>query len=938
MATARVLELRVHGVSNTPPQQLLGLRPEPDGTGPRPWLVAGGEVTGFYRSTTARPHDPVTVEAYSWGQLTSGARTARDVERALWTLLLPFTLANVALYARPGIPAEPDQERWGSRSGLAAWLIRLFCLSLTGTLVLTVTGIGVDLVGWQCVDRDCLARMPGPWEFLAEGWWREDARALAAGLLLPLALLVLLGLMAWRTYQYEAEMPADPCPGPAPRDRRAGGATRDPAAGAASRGGESRCGPHGEPDEPDEPAPPRNPLQDPTFWCGEGQLRRAGVLHLCTGAVVAAAVPLVAVLRMDPPHGLRSALAWPTVTAIGAVLVIAVVAAGRPYLSRRAGYTPLGPWSVAVAVLTGLGLAGTFLILLLPDGPAGVPLTELRPPPGCVRDAAVPGCRADRSLPGYDAIFAWLAVYQVLLLIAIGAVARSGRRALVPPALGGALLPLARAWVDGSLPGAPSAPAALSIWMLTGPAIALAGTGLLLPRAHPDADRHPDGPDRADPHPGKPDQADRHPGGPDQNGPGPGGPQPGGPDRERPTADRETAVREAADPGTDVAWGGRGPALIAGAGWLMAVAYCAGLLYWVAARLDGAVRPGGTSPVTLPQPVIWAGLAFVVALAVLGCTLLGAGIVFQVLRHREYARLTRPGTGLSAHDLRRCRDVSRFRALHRLVGDHAIRLIGCYAAATAALVTLSCAAALSHTDLAAGHRGALDRIAGVGDALLGWLPVVVAGVGMLVYRNDTVRRTVGVFWDVGTFWPRAAHPLAPPSYAERAVPELQTRVAGLLALDRADPRRVDGVILSGHSQGTVICASVLLQLPPRWRRRTWFFSYGCQLTRLYGRVFPAYFGPERLRALAVALTPPGGPVAWSNFWRHTDPLGWPVDAGERDVPVADPEALHPSAGEVADPPIRNHGSYPEAREFLRERAAVARLLRRPVPSPRQRVS
>jgi hypothetical protein len=80
-----------------------------------------------------------------------------------------------------------------------------------------------------------------------------------------------------------------------------------------------------------------------------------------------------------------------------------------------------------------------------------------------------------------------------------------------------------------------------------------------------------------------------------------------------------------------------------------------------------------------------------------------------------------------------------------------------------------------------------------------------------------------------------------------------------------------------------------------------------------------------------------GYVAWTNFWRDTDPLGWQVTAGERDVPVADPEALHPSAGEVADPPIRNHSNYTEAVEFARERAAVARLLRRTVPSPRQGV-
>ncbi|MEV0805916.1 hypothetical protein [Micromonospora sp. NPDC050200] len=855
----RVLELRVHGVSNTPPDQTLGLRAEPGGNGPQPALVAGGRVTGFYRSTAAGPDDPIAVEAYSWGQLTSGARTARDVERALWTLLLPFTLANVALHARPEIPPDPDRERWASRSGIAAWLIRLFCLSLTATLAITMTGVGVDLIAWQCVDQDCLRHLPGPWEFLGHGWWRADAHALAVGLLLPLAVLAGLGMVAWRTYQYEAEMPAPPRPRPARRPTEAA----LPA---------------------DQPPPLANPLQDPTFWCGEGQLRRAAVLHLCTAAAVAASVPLAAVLVMDPPRGVRAAVAWPTVAALAAVVGTAVVAVGRPYLTRRRGDTPLGRWSTAVGVLVGLGLTGTFVLLMMPDGPAGRPLSEFRPPAGCARAPDTPGCLADRSLPGYDTTVAWLATYQVLLLIAIGTVTRSGRQALLAPVAGAALLPLGVGWTEGGLPGAPAAPDGLETWMLAVPAIAVAATGLLLPPARTDAEQQPLGPH------------------------------------------------------TGLAWGGRGPALIAGAGWMMAIAYSAGLLHLVAGRLDGA----GPERVRPPLAVYWAGLAFAVALLVLAGTGIRAGLLFQELRRREYATLTAPGTvHHSAHDLRRCRDVSAYRALHRLVGEHAVWLVGCCATVAVVLATLCCAAALSGShpspEPATGWQAVVHTVADVGDMMLGWLPAVIAGLGLLVYRNDTVRRSVGVVWDIGTFWPRAAHPLAPPSYAERAVPELQTRVAGLLALAEHDPRRMDGVILSGHSQGTVICAAMLLQLPARWRRRIWFFSYGCQLTRLYGRIFPAYFGPDRLRVLAGTLTWPDGCVAWTNFWRPTDPLGWQVTAGERDVPVTDPEALHPSGGEVADPPIRNHSGYPEAVEFHRERAVVARLLRRTVPSPRQGV-
>lgn len=37
------------------------------------------------------------------------------------------------------------------------------------------------------------------------------------------------------------------------------------------------------------------------------------------------------------------------------------------------------------------------------------------------------------------------------------------------------------------------------------------------------------------------------------------------------------------------------------------------------------------------------------------------------------------------------------------------------------------------------------------------------------------------------------------------------------------------------------------------------------------------------------------------------------------IAVIDPEALHPTGGEVADPPVRDHSGYPEAADFTRGR-------------------
>ncbi len=159
------------------------------------------------------------------------------------------------------------------------------------------------------------------------------------------------------------------------------------------------------------------------------------MLHLCTGTVVAAAVPLGTITVLDPPQGARAVVTWAAVAAFTTVLTVTLVAIGRSFLTQREGASPLGRWSIAVIILTGLGVAGTFAVLLLPDAATGSALAGLRPPAGCDQDPTQPGCRTDRSLPGFDRIIAWLGTGQLLLLIAIGATARSGRRGapLRPP-------------------------------------------------------------------------------------------------------------------------------------------------------------------------------------------------------------------------------------------------------------------------------------------------------------------------------------------------------------------------------------------------------------------------------------------------------------------------------------------------------------------------
>ncbi len=74
--------------------------------------------------------------------------------------------------------------------------------------------------------------------------------------------------------------------------------------------------------------------------------------------------------------------------------------------------------------------------------------------------------------------------------------------------------------------------------------------------------------------------------------------------------------------------------------------------------------------------------------------------------------------------------------------------------------------------LAGWWHGLASLAAFLGFVVAGWLLALLRWA----YSDPARRRTIGVLWDVGTFWPRAVHPLAPPCYAERTVPEIVDRI------------------------------------------------------------------------------------------------------------------------------------------------------------------
>jgi hypothetical protein len=179
-------------------------------------------------------------------------------------------------------------------------------------------------------------------------------------------------------------------------------------------------------------------------------------------------------------------------------------------------------------------------------------------------------------------------------------------------------------------------------------------------------------------------------------------------------------------------------------------------------------------------------------------------------------------------------------------------------------------------------------LSGVGAYLVVLTLLGLVSLGAVAFRVPATRRVVGILWDVASFWPRASHPLAPPCYAERTVPDLVTYLTAQRVGDQAR-----SVVLAGHSQGTVISVATIFQLDAfdnsgggdqtaKVLPALGFLSFGCVLRRLYGRYFPAYFGVDQLAKLQGILRSDGDLTAlprWRNLWRYTDYLGGQVVSG-----------------------------------------------------------
>ncbi|WP_374205367.1 hypothetical protein [Streptomyces sp. SP2-10] len=905
----------MHGVGGTTPERMLGdprtvrvtgddtaavfrraedAGPTPDGVGAEgdPGGDHGRDLGGDLGKGARR--GPVR-EAYVWCNLTSG-----DGSRALWLLLLPFMVVNLAHWMRPSGPGRPRTVR------LYGLLVRLSALTLTVLLVAAACEVALDLLAWQCAGTPACVRRHSWLGFLAPaapgapagsgGWWSAPGRRLALAAALPAALTGLLWYLShrtWRAYESHRPLSADMEPdtgGPGPgADGRGsvgdglgagavgrgsvGGGLGAGAVGRGSVGGGLGAGADGRGSVGDDPGAravgPGSVGEGPGAEAGEPGLIGDGHTSVAGGSGPGDDGFRTRAGGSEPggdapgtgthgrgagSHGDGPRVDEAEADVHGSALVRAGFWYGRRLVARlRAAHTAAGLLTVAAAVAT-------------------------------------PAVRFDHRTGGPAALDALGLLLTAALLAwavaVVGVVCRRGRgenrldqrldRHLVRslPLVALALLLLSLVYAGWSRPG----------WQSTGRipgdpafgALMLAQGLLVIALGAVARDLH----------------------------------------RRRP--DPRAGMRGLGGPAVTL--------LACALGGVMS----GGLAQRVADWLDGTRALLAGPPVLLT----WQASAIPPLLVVL--SVLAALLAVRTARlaraERDRVRQEHPG---ETEDPSRTRAIARARAVATLT-DRAPLVVTVLTVATLLLGTSALAGALAtgKTPVGAARRThhLVQAVAETSQALGSWL----VGFGFLLfvtwgrraYKDASARRTIGILWDVGTFWPRAAHPFAPPCYAERAVPDLTWRMATWT-------RRTGGrLVLSGHSQGSVLAAAAAWQLPPSVRGRVALLTYGSPLERLYGRWFPAHFGPPALAALHHDI------ACWRNLYRRTDPIGGPVrvpgDATPEvdHEPLPDPRAYGRTAEHPLPAPILGHSDYQSDPAFTRERAHLLTRLCPGLPGQR----
>jgi hypothetical protein len=293
--------------------------------------------------------------------------------------------------------------------------------------------------------------------------------------------------------------------------------------------------------------------------------------------------------------------------------------------------------------------------------------------------------------------------------------------------------------------------------------------------------------------------------------------------------------------------------------------FSAGVGLFVARYVGTPVRELPATNADIPIVVPPGYFAAAIVFSTLGLVLIGIALMWWVTRLGARTRAAIPEVladyrGRLDTDSSRAAAVARARVLASLT-DEAPR-------ALAALIFVGIFAfvLLRLAGLAGWFNHMMARAPSISNACVALLAGAAAsfiGLAVTAFRDSEKRRLVGVLWDVITFWPRANHPLTPPCYGERAVPEL---VGQLTYLTRESPAR--RVVVAAHSQGTIIAAATVLQLVHANRQHIGLLTFGCPLRRLYAKNFPAYFGPNTLATIRHRQR-----NRWINLWALSDPIG-----------------------------------------------------------------
>lgn len=243
--------------------------------------------------------------------------------------------------------------------------------------------------------------------------------------------------------------------------------------------------------------------------------------------------------------------------------------------------------------------------------------------------------------------------------------------------------------------------------------------------------------------------------------------------------------------------------------------------------------------------------------------------------------------------------------------------------------------------------------------VLGLVALALVG-GIVLSTASSEVRPAGVLWDLVCFLPNAAHPLGPPCYSERVIPELCARIEDWLDADEnATPQHK--VVISAHSLGGVLAVACLFARQAEGKDVTniGLLTYGCQLRAYFGRFFPELFGPSVLgtrgskgaslwtrdpwqeqvnrdfsspagntepdpsQSLSQLLTAQGEDLPrWINLWRRTDFIGFPVKAYNQNEIDRGADELDASSYMLT---LATHSDYPSSRAYP---PAMLELLKR----------